>query len=108
MKVTSVTAHYERKLNTGDYSSVTLSTWATVELEPGDEDDGVLAYAMGLCREEVKSAARPFIKAGAVPVTVEEAFQGKPVKSHAYDPGKDPNAHDAVIAASGSFEYWKE
>jgi hypothetical protein len=79
MKTTSVTAHYERKLNTGDYSSVTLSAWATVELEPGDEDDGVLAYAMGLCREEVKSAARPFVKAGAVPVTIGEQFGGLPV-----------------------------
>ena len=36
MKPISVTAHYERKLNTGDYSSVTLSTWTTIELEPGD------------------------------------------------------------------------
>ena len=43
MKTTSVTAHYERKLNTGDYSSVTLSAWATVEVEPGDNDGDALA-----------------------------------------------------------------
>ena len=62
MKTTSVTAHYERKLNTGNYSSATLSAWATVEVEPGDNDGDALAYAMGLCRQMVKDAAQPFVK----------------------------------------------
>ena len=79
MKTTSITAHYERKLNTGDYSSVTLSTWATVEVEPGDDTATALAYGMEQCRAAVKEAAAPFVKAGAVPVTVGEQFAGLPV-----------------------------
>ena len=76
VKTTSVTAHYERKLNTGDYSSVTLSTWATVELEPGDTPETALAYGMDICRAAVKDAAAPFVKGGAAPVTVGEQFAG--------------------------------
>lgn len=75
MKTTSVTAHYERKLNTGDYSSVTLSTWATVELEPGDTAEDALAHGMELCREAVKEAAAPFRKNGQ-PVNTSEQFAG--------------------------------
>jgi len=77
MKTTSVTAHYERKLNTGDYSSVTLSAWATVEVEPGDNDGDALAYAMGLCRQQVKEAAQPFVKSNGI--SANEQFAGLPV-----------------------------
>jgi len=62
MKTTSVTAHYERKLNTGDYSSVTLSAWATVEVEEGDDERAALAHGMSICREQVKESAAPFVK----------------------------------------------
>lgn len=74
MKTTSVTAHYERKLNTGDYSSVTLSAWATVEVEDGDEPAAALEQAMDLCREQVKTAAQPFVRKGAVQMN--EQFAG--------------------------------
>lgn len=74
MKTTSVTAHYERKLNTGDYSSVTLSAWATVEIEPGDSDAAAMSYAMDLCREQVKESAAPFVKKAAV--NTNEQFAG--------------------------------
>lgn len=77
MKTTSVTAHYERKLNTGDYSSVTLSAWATVEVEDGDKPVEVLAHAMELCRNEVRESAAPFVKRAAV--TTDEQFAGLPV-----------------------------
>ncbi len=79
MKPTSVTAHYERKLNTGDYSSVTLGTWATIELEEGDTAADALAHGMELCRVAVKDAATPFVKV-AQPVTTEEKFGGLAVK----------------------------
>ena len=62
MKTTSVTAHYERKLNTGNYSSVTLSAWATVEVEDGDAPGDAMQSAMTLCREQVIAAAQPFVK----------------------------------------------
>ena len=75
MRTTSVTASYQRKINTGDYSSVTLSTWATVELEEGDTAEAALAYGMGLCREAVKDAAAPFRKNGQR-VATEEQFAG--------------------------------
>lgn len=81
MKTTSVTAHYERKLNTGDYSSVTLATWATVEVEEGETAEDVLAVAMTICRNAVKDAATPFVKNGAVPVTTGEQFAGRQVKN---------------------------
>lgn len=77
MKTTSVTAHYERKLNTGDYSSVTLSAWATVEVEEGDEPTAALAGAMDLCREQVKESAAPFVKKNGV--SMNEQFAGLPV-----------------------------
>jgi hypothetical protein len=79
MKTTSVTAHYERKLNTGDYSSVTLSAWATVEVEPADDADDAMTYAMSLCRGEVRLAAEPFIKKGIHVANVDELFAGLPV-----------------------------
>ena len=82
MKTTSVTAHYERKLNTGDYSSVTLSTWATVELEEGDTPEAALAYGMEQCRAAVRAAADPFVKRGAT-VTETELFAGLPVNGAA-------------------------
>ena len=75
MKATTVTAHYERKLNTGDYSSVTLSTWATVEVEEGDTADGTLAYGLALCRAAVVEAITPFIKNGHA-VNTSEKFAG--------------------------------
>jgi len=56
MRVTSVTAHYERKKNLGNYNSMTLSTWATVEVEEADEPGDALAYAMGLCRVQLADA----------------------------------------------------
>lgn len=77
MKTTSVTAHYERKLNTGDFSSVTLGAWATVELEDGDADADALAHALDICREQVREAALPFVKKGIVNAT--EQFAGLPV-----------------------------
>lgn len=78
MKATSVTAHYERKLNTGNYSSVTLSAWATVEVETGDDPTDALTYAMELCREQVKESAAPFVKRAAV--NVNEQFAGLGIK----------------------------
>lgn len=80
MKTTSVTTHYERKLNTGDYSSVTLSAWATVEVEDGDDPGDALAHAMSLCREQVRDAAAPFVRRGAVQMT--ETMAGLPVVSN--------------------------
>jgi len=77
MKATSVTAHIERKLNTGDYSSVTFAAWATVEVEDGEDPGDVLAHAMSLCREQVKEAAAPFAKRTAVTMT--ETMAGLPV-----------------------------
>lgn len=74
MRTTSVTAHYERKLNTGDYSSVTLSAWATVEVEAGDDETQALAHAMSICREQVKGAAAPFVKKSGV--SQNEQFAG--------------------------------
>lgn len=76
MITTSVTAHIERKLNTGDYSSVTFAAWATVEVEPEDDPGESLAYAMDLCREQVKEASAPFAKRKA---TVTETMAGLPV-----------------------------
>ena len=80
MKTTSVTAHYERKLNTGDYSSVTLSAWATVEVEQGESDTEAMSYAMDLCREQVRESAATFVKKAAV--NTNEQFAGVPVRNH--------------------------
>jgi len=66
MKAISITAHYERKLNTGNYSSVDLGTWATVELEDDDDPAEALRYGLALCREAVKEAAAPFVHKTAV------------------------------------------
>ena len=62
MRETSITTHYVRKLNTGNYSSVTLSAWVTVELDNDDTAEEALAHAMSLCREQVREAAAPFTK----------------------------------------------
>lgn len=77
MKFTSVTAHYERKLNTGDYSSVTLGAWATVEVEADDDPAAALAGAMELCRAQVRESAAPFV--GRTAVSANEQFAGLPV-----------------------------
>lgn len=92
MKTTSVTAHYERKLNTGNYSSVTLSAWATVEVEEGDTEGEALQYAMNLCREEVKDAAGPFVKKSAAHAPKQPA--GAPVRKK-YRDYYDDHTEDA-------------
>lgn len=99
MRVTSTTAHYERKLNTGPYSSVTLGTWITIESYEGDDPVELLDVGMTLCREAVKKAAVPFVKnaehvtdpelverltklgmgTALPPVTVSETIDGLPV-----------------------------
>lgn len=81
MRVTSVTAHYERKINLGDYNSMTLSAWATVEIgdgaDPRDEPDEALRYGMELCRAEVKATATEILAGRRVPgVTTQEEFAG--------------------------------
>lgn len=80
MRFTSVTAHYERKLNTGDYSSVTLSAWATVEVEEGDDAAAAMAAAMSQCRAQVKDAAAPFI--GRNGISANETFAGLAVRNN--------------------------
>ena len=82
MKTTTVTARYERKLNTGNYSSVTLGAWATVELDDSDNPVDAMASAMYTCREQVKEAAMPFIKKG---VNVTDAEDGAPVAAGAFE-----------------------
>jgi len=72
MKTTSVTTHYERKLNTGDYSSVTLSAWATVEVEDGDDPAQALAAGMEQCRAAVREAAQPFVNRAAALATAQD------------------------------------
>lgn len=101
MKTTSVTAHYERKLNTGDYSSVTLSAWATVEVEPGDNDGDALAYAMELCRDEVRKSAGVFTKRAAV--STNEHIAGLPVKrsGNIINPDTVAGLYDAEVSSSG-------
>jgi hypothetical protein len=74
MKATTVTAHIERKKNTGDYSSVTFSTWITYEVEDGEQATDVLAHAMNECQAQIVTSVAPFDKRGAV--TIEELFQG--------------------------------
>lgn len=69
MKITSVTTHYERKINLGDYNSVTLAAWNTVEVEETDEVEAAMAYSMSLCRDQVREAALPFVKRTGVAVT---------------------------------------
>lgn len=77
MKVTTVTAHYERKKNLGNYSSMTLSTWATVDLESDDTPAAALDYAMALCRVQL-SEAHDSIMAGDPPaVSVNVEMRGK-------------------------------
>lgn len=96
MKPTTVTAHYERKLNTGDYSSVTLGTWATVEVEAGETAEDVLAVALTICRNAVKDAAAPFRKNGQ-PVETKEQFAGMDVRANGrseFDHAVDPHDSD--------------
>ncbi len=77
MRTTSVTAHYERKINLGDYSSMTLSAWATVEVEDGDDPAGALNHGMELCREQVKVTATDALKGRAIPgINTHEEFAG--------------------------------
>jgi hypothetical protein len=77
MKTTSVTAHYERKINLGDYSSMTLGAWVTVEVEAGDDPAAALEQGMELCRAQVKATAQDALKGRAVPgVTTAEQFAG--------------------------------
>lgn len=94
MRTTSITAHYERKLNTGDYSSVTLSAWATVEVEPGDDPAAALAHGMELCRAQVRDAAAPFVKRNGI--NVNEQFAGAPVRNNGRsDLGVMVDPHDS-------------
>ena len=95
MRTVSVTAHYERKLNTGDYSSVTLSAWATVEVEAGDDPADAMAAAMNQCRQQVRESAVPFV--GHNGISSNEQFAGKSVQGNGrslFDIQVDPHDSD--------------
>ena len=62
MKIKTISVEYERKLNTGDYSSVTLGLTFWADLDEGDDPDACTRELYAQAKVHVKEQAQPFIK----------------------------------------------
>ena len=80
MRVEKITFKYARKINLGDFSSLTLDIMPTVILEDDDDLDTVLREVWQMCRTNVEYAARPIVAKSNGGVTTKELFLGLPLE----------------------------
>lgn len=80
MKATTVVASYERKINLGNFSNMTLAASVTIAVEDGDDEAAALNYGMELCRAQVRATALDALGSRTAPgVAVVNEFAGQPV-----------------------------
>ena len=81
--VKTVSVHYERKQNLGDYSSAVVgcTLWADMDEEAQADLDGSMKSLWGMAKENVKSQLVPIAQEakGKGAMRVEEQFLGLPV-----------------------------
>jgi len=75
--VKTVSVHYERKINLGDYESATvgIQIWADVDDE---ELDGVMRRLWSMAKENVRAQVLPLVSKQKA--KTEETFMGLPVE----------------------------
>lgn len=80
MKIKTISAVYERKFNTGDYSSMTIGATVWADLDEGDDPEKAFEQLYALAKEEVKTQAMPVLS--KLSIKTQEVFQGLPVKGN--------------------------
>lgn len=86
--VKTVSVNYERKLNTGDYSSATIgcTLWADIEIDeagkPTEDLNQVMHNLWSMAKENVKTQSLPLIQKAVNQAEIEKAFLGLPVKEN--------------------------
>jgi hypothetical protein len=87
--VKTVSVNYERKINTGDYSSATVgcTLWADIEVDetgkPTEDLNLVMHDLWSMAKANVKTQALPLINKANNEAEIERAFLGLPVKTGA-------------------------
>ena len=88
-KIKTVSVNYERKINTGDYSSATVgcTLWADLEMDENDQPTEDLNKVMhdlwSMAKANVKTQALPLINKANNDAEIERAFLGLPVTTGA-------------------------
>lgn len=78
MRVKTVSACYERKLNLGDYHSATIGCTLWADVDEDDDLNQVMHDLWSMAKENVKAQALPLVD--RQPNTnVQEAFLGLPI-----------------------------
>ena len=78
MKIKTVSVHYERKINLGDYNSATvgINLWADVDAEENEHLDEIMDGLWTMAKENVKAQALPLVRKQNA--EVKEIFMGLP------------------------------
>lgn len=76
MKITIISAHYERKVSVPPYGSMTYRSEYTAELEEGDNEDACYDQLAERCRENVRRQMLPTLQQAQFKLT--EVFEHLP------------------------------
>ena len=75
--VKTVSVHYERKLNLGDFNSATVGIQLWADVEPGEDLNVAMASLWGMAKENVKVQLAPLDQ--RIRAEVKNVFLGLPV-----------------------------
>ena len=64
MRIKTVAVSYARKFNLGNYEAAEISVSLWSEVEPEEDEEGVIAYLFETCKEQVKAQVPPSYKRG--------------------------------------------
>ena len=90
MRIKTVSVGYERKINTGDYSSATVSCnlWADLDVE--DDLDVAMHGLWDMAKANVKAQVLPLVNKGKA--EVREFYLGVPVANPQIEVGKEESS----------------
>ena len=96
MRITTISVHYERKLNTGDFSSATIGINLWADLDDGEDAPTATAALYAEAKTQVKAQLLPLVS--KTEAQAREIFLGLPVEvQQAALAAAQPAAPDAPL-----------
>jgi hypothetical protein len=88
--VKTVSVHYGRKINLGDYNSANVECTVWADVEPDEDLDAAMHALWSCAKENVKAQLVPLAKKnGAGSINIKETFLGLPIEARDEDlPGE--------------------
>jgi hypothetical protein len=82
MIVKTVSVHYGRKVNLGDFNSANIECTVWADVEEGEDLHGTMTALWGMAKENVKAQVKPLVKDGngKGSTDVKEFFLGLPIQ----------------------------